>query len=220
MFLFLFLHKLLLVSIIILIPLINSQEYPDLSNTNCKVTYIGSKFFYIINKTNNNYLYSWEDSSFNKNYDTSIKNNKDIIKLDDNNFVIYGLDDSNFFNYQIFNILSNVLGNVVRVPNLNFNQIGKLNGKLISEKKLIISSYNYNNFKVYLIDLNNNNNNKEKTIPDNINGVRLNNMDDIHCDSSDGKNYFCIFCIITGTTRVSYYLKGNFENAEISSGKI
>ena len=220
MFLFLFLHKLLFLSIIILIPLINSQVYPDLSNTNCKVTYIGSKFFYIINKTNNNYLYSWEDSSFAKNYDISIKNNKDIIKLDDNNFVIYGLDDSNFFNYQIFNILSNVLGNVVRVPNLNFNQIGKLNGKLISEKKLIISSYNYNNFKVYLIDLNNNNNNKEKTIPDNINGVRLNNMDDIHCDSSDGKNYFCIFCIITGTTRVSYYLKGNFENAEISSGKI
>ena len=99
MFLFLFLHKSLFLSIIILIPLINSQEYPDLSNTNCKVTYIGSKFFYIINKTNDNYLYSWEDLNFNQNYDASIKKNKDIKKLDNSNFVIYGLDDSNFFNY-------------------------------------------------------------------------------------------------------------------------
>ena len=102
--------------------------------------------------------------------------------------------------------------------NLRFNRISRLDGKYISEKKIILSIKDDGYFKVYLIDFESNNSDKNYIIRENeineLYEVRNDYLKDcIQCDSTDGNNFFCLFSYSNTEKKKMFYLGGVFGNS-------
>ena len=191
------------------------------SNKNCKAILIEQKIIFIQNNENDNNIYYYDLTNLNErkhsgDYGSSIRTNKNIIKIEGNRFMIFGVNNNDnkfcYRTYSFFNTNSYEEGGCL---DLGFtNSIIQLDAKYVSQSKVILSTLVNSQFGVYLIDYKNNNDKKSYLIEDNNNNfnIGLFTRINIQCDSSDAINFLCIFSYNFVNEWKLFYLRGSFES--------
>ena len=216
----------LLLLLAIFLQIICQEE--DLGYEGSKSIKMKNYIYYIFDIEDNYSINRFNSTKESKGtYSTSFKKPKDIMVIDDNNFVITGINSNNYFMYQIFEILDsdNLRGNSVISTRLRLENIRQLNGRILGNNQLILYGIFGLDFIVYKIDLSTSSF-SQMIIPNNLGSVSFNNYDtykNIQCDSYDEDNFFCIITIKVQGTNEEYwkslYFKGNY-NSITNSGNI
>ena len=176
---------------------------------NTKSIIINDKIVYIINSADN------YDIKINQeikgNYSISFKNNKDIIKQCDSNFIIIGLDANNYLSFQKFILEDdNVQTGTFITSTLYLNPIYNFETKYIKNNEFIVYTHTSNKFNCYFIDLTQSNpiiaTNEVANIPNNAVETF------IKCDSFDAINFFCIYYYKVSDSWLFNYSYGNSLN--------
>ena len=175
-----------------------------------KPIYISDKIIYIINKSDNNQIMIFKNETKKFNYSSLIRNNKDIIKINDSDFIIIGLHNNNSICYQRcrFDDTNNIKTDELKCLDKMLNSNSKIDGRYIKDDKLLIYTQESNGFYSYLVNINNN--------PYIQNTVTINQnigmSGYIKCDSFDGESFFCIYYYQdSGSLKMRYYY-GNFNS--------
>jgi hypothetical protein len=185
-----------------LVEIILSQQNLD-SNLDCKAILVNSKIIYIRDSDSDNNIYLYDYSQARGNSKGSISQSitkKRIINFKEKNFVIIGLNQYNKLYFGIYELSNDnsVIFKSEPPINLVLSNLRLIEGKYISDitDDLLILSVNDNNqFQVYLINLISGVVSQKIIIEDNdYIGDETYFKRSINCDSSDGNNFFCIFC--------------------------
>ena len=228
---FLFKHKYyhIIYFIQILFLLKSAEINYELGEGEYAVTYIQQKIIYIKNTSDDNTIYYHDETNATPlgTYPT-IKNNKNIVKINEDYFSIVGFDDENYFSYVTYKLSNDgSLGppeyNDVKVNrNIKYTNIIHYNVKCTEDKSCILSiiegTDSNNNFHIFLIYLNTESA-EEKIIPTlNFDNERYNKQN-IQCEFfQDGNNFLCI---VNGekyaySSWMNYYLFGRKESTSVT----
>ena len=209
--------------LLLLLKLFSFQQIPTQefdSNKNCKVIIINKRIIYIIDKETNTNIYYYDLPNINNkitssDYGEYIKTKKNILKIDQQDFIIFGLNGENKFCFIIYQFDINRKRNGCLNLVLDSGNLEQLDGKYISESKIILSTNIGNQFRVYMFDYNDDNYSNYKTYPIQENTLNMNvqgfSKMNIQCDSADGNNFFCILSYSRLTNWKLFYLRGEFE---------
>ena len=221
-------NKLIFCTIFFLEILLSSQQIDFDSNINCKAILVNKKIIYIIDSDNNNNIYLYDSSENRGNPIKTIDNNiqtiskKRIINGKNNNFIIFGLRPNDYFYFSQFDFTGDSVVLKQSNPNINLQlkTLTYFEGKYIPDNKIIVSVITQNVFKIYIINLDTGNS-KEKTIDDSEYYQEPSFKKNIDCDSSDGTNFFCVFCYKGDDIWKLFYIRGNIDsNNNKDSGNI
>ena len=192
--------------------------------------YIKNQIIGINNQEDDYNIYYFDEINSNKaiigNY-TEIKNNKNIIKIDDDYFLIVGFDNNGNFRY-IRNLLnsSDIISYSVITQNIISSNIDKYNLLCLSKEKCFMFFVGLNsNFYIYKLELEYSNGSpQEIRIPDDISNMGDGySKDSIQCESSNRGNIILCICSWKRSNDdwKNKYLYINVENnEENSSGTI
>ena len=229
--------NLFLISIILIS--VHLQEVDDLClGETCKSILMKEKIIFINDNANNisiNYYdFQTQNSVFLRNYATSnIIYYKNILKINEGEFIIYGLNleiSVYMFYYDIYSITENN-GNININADLSANRNfviytpDKIDAKILKDtKKLIIFGIMNSYFQVFLINLESTRSEDflKFQFPQDTNiDSRLTyqnyRKENIQCNSLDGNNFFCTFFYSNRLSSTGdytmFYINGNFSNA-------
>jgi hypothetical protein len=214
--------KLLLILIIFFLnySLIISEDI-NLGDGDYKVIFISKKIIYIINSEDDYNIYRFdEDNKLGMqigNY-TNIKNNKDIIKIDEDSFLIIGFDEKDNFRCMIYYYqLSNLYNQSDFIIDVKNTNILKYNFKCISNKICFLTFTSNTDFNIFKIDLSSGKS-SPYPVPEDIDSI--DQKKNIQCDfSNDGEIFLCILSLIRNGKWINKYYYGNSNNC-INSGEI
>ena len=138
------------------------QTDPEFSgNTNIKLDNFGNNIIYIVNQANNQEIKIYNRETTSISHGSSIINNKDILKINDSNFIIIGSNLNNinpcFEIYKIENDGRISLIKSICIINIAFNDLIRMEARYIGDEKLIIYTVESSVskiFRCYLIDFN------------------------------------------------------------------
>ena len=197
-----------------------------LRNVECKSILMDGKIIFINvdDRTDNNiYYYNYDSTpnsgSFGINYSSNIYNHKNILKLNNNEFIIFGFNligRDQIFSYQRYSINHEnfqVITGASGQTNFQVTVIEEFDSKVIANSyKLIFSGRIDTKFATYLYDLNASGPDilKKYEIPDNtISGYE---KKDIRCNSINGNNFLCVYYYQKNRDDeyYMYFVNGNF----------
>ena len=218
-----FLSKLNILKLIIfqhiLIRIVLSEQYID-SYINNIFSFINEKVIDIINNQTNNYSHNFIISDcvkdiLLKSNQTIIIHNQNIIKINETYFLYFGIKDNNFcikiYEIEGEEIIISKYEQCHNIPNdLCLNDIKYLEGKLISEKKILLTAIIHNNYEIIIFDLKNN----ELTInviPEII-SMKTMIKNKIQCESINGDNFFCILSYLNNNDLNLFYIGIKLDN--------
>ena len=211
--LFYFNKKKYIIFFVILFPIILTEE--DLNpNINNILSFINDEIIQNIRTKPfdfvNNIIIPDEIKEITVKYNQTITlKNKNVVKINETHFQFFELNGFNNFCYNKFQIINNndmslinehCLNNVDDI-NLYFNltDIEYLEGKYISEKKLLLTGIIKNNFEIIIIDLDNEEI-RINIVPQDSNIIEIENnlyeKTKIQCESFDGINFLCILSFL------------------------
>ena len=196
-----------------------SSETIPLGNDKCHMTVISERLIFIYESNNKIWDYT---NNIESTHDADIIRDKEIIKMNGNNFAIFGFNINNQFLYQIYKIEGNTISSTPTIFNLGFStmNIVQYNLRYLTKYNSFILSINNNveddseNFRFYqvegssLLDFN------QPTFKEHTSIYR---RDNVQCDSPDGNNIFCVFNW-KSSDYILYYGYGTRRN--LHEGKI
>ena len=213
--------------------LVKAEINYELGEGSYSVIYIQQKIIYIKSTSDDNNIYYHDEVIADSltSYPT-IKNNKDIIKIDENYFSIVGFDDENYFSYVTYKLSTDgTLGqpeyNGVKINrNIKYSKIIHYNFRCTSITLCILSliegTDSNTNFHIFLINLNSETS-EEKVIPSLNFEYEYYNKKNIQCEFfHDGNNFLCI---INGEKNaynnwINYYLLGKKDSSSVVAKQI
>ena len=184
-------------------------------NIDCKAILIDTKIIYIKSDEDDKIIYYYILTDLNNrqtyanHYDDSIKKNKNIINIQDKMFMVFGFSPSNQLCYMIYNIDGSIEYQAKCLDlGIKINEsIRQLDGRYISETKVILSTRIGTQFIVYRVDYKYNQMSSYPIQDDSLD-IEDYSKKNIQCDSSDANNFICI--ITYGEWKL-FYLRGAFE---------
>ena len=232
---FLFKHKYyqVIYFIQILFLLKSAEINYDLGEGEYAMIYIKQKIIYIKSTSDDNNIYYHDESSSTSlgSYPT-IKNNKDIIKIDEDYFSIVGFDDENYFSYVTYKLSAEgTLGlpeyNDAKINrNIKYSKIIHYNFRCTSNILCILSliegTDSNSKFHIFLINLNSESS-EEKNIPSLNFENEYYNKNNIQCEFfHDGNNFLCIAygSKYQNINWINYYLLGKKDSASVEAKQI
>ena len=150
---------------------------------------------------------------------TIILPNKNIIKINETHFICFGLKENNIW-VKIYEIDEG--NNIIIIneqyytdPNDNNSiNIDYLEGKIITENKILLTSIIENNFEIIIMDLNTNEL-KINIIPEyETTEFKSYKKDQIHCESVDEKKFLCVLNYLNNYFFNLYFIEVNLDNLE------
>ena len=203
---------------------------------NCKSILMKGKIIFIKNKYNdisiNYYDFDKMNISLLRNYSSiNIKEFKNILKLNDTDFIVFGVNyESNnyIFYYDIYSIIEtngklDITRKISSQRNFGITYLEQIDAKAIDSKKLIIYGISNGYFATYLIDLGSKDTNnylsyqfqRDQDIDSRLTPSEYAKKN-IQCNSLNGNNFFCSFYYAKQRVEGEYlmfYLNGNFNNS-------
>ena len=202
-------------------------------NTECKSLLIREKIIiFIKNNQNDHKIYYYNETSpnqeksseLNEQYSDNIQTYKNILKIDESEFIIYGFRDGRHFYIQIFNFIITETGKYQITKKDDASNRITLNIPIISQgtfsfhvkhiknsRYLIISTIDENSFKIIKISLNDGTliiykfDDSQLSKGSEENPVSKTN---IRCDSLNSINFHCVFYYGDNSM---YFLNRNFD---------
>ena len=177
----------------------------------------------------NNYVYNFNIQDDVKDIllrynQTIILHNKNLIKVNESTFIYLKLEED-------FLYIGTYKQNRDRLDidsfeehfYIDLNDIKYLEGKLISEKKILLTGIVQNNFEIIIMDLNSNEL-KISIIPELFTietmEIKLYQKNKIQCESVDGNNFFCILNFLNNNDSNLFFIEVNLDNMENINSKI
>ena len=207
-----------------LLNIVDSEIFDN--HVGIKFAYIGNKLIYIYTNSDNESIKSYPDGRIIGNYQDFVSYDKDILKIDDSNFLIIGSDSERRICYKKFSIDDNgAQENFSDCLSIESNFITRMKGKYISESQFIIYCViNNNNFMFYSFKTDDSTSRKTETISLSL----LRNGQDqsafsIDCDSYLNEDYFCIYFYKTDNVKYQngiYTMNYTYENYGNKDDKI
>ena len=195
----------------------------DEDNINCKTILFNQEIIYIVNNETINSIFHYNIINNIKTIIGSYNNitkYKNILKINETNFIIIGLNDEYYFNYIYYKFLYNkiILLKQSFINDLYFKGINLLNAKYISETILYLSTIVNNIYKIIKIDFSKN------TYQERNMTTKNDDINEFQCDSIDNNNFVCILNYYYYYQYINYeidylyyytgiyYIKGQFNN--------
>ena len=204
---------------------VDQSAYAIEERIGTKSIMIGNNIVYIFNNNINSEIKVRGDEIPDSSYNKEILYHKDILKINESNFIIIGLNYDNkicFENYAIEN------NNITLTKELNCydapnNYPYSMEAKYIEKDKLIIYTVELWRLKYYYIDFNfNESSYKSIQIASLDNDPKLSESPYpfIKCDSYGGLSYFCIYYYRSTNAWKLNYTYGNFSSNIQASGSL
>ena len=192
--------------------------------------FINDEVIEIIKRYSNNYVYNFNIDDDVKDIllkynQTVILPYKNLISVSEDSFLYLKLNEYNIICMQTYKFSED--GPSIDSLDIEFvyklDGIKYLEGKLISEKKILLSCVVRNNFEIVIIDLNNNEL-KINIIPEIVTietkEIESYKKNTIQCESVDGNNFFCILNFLNNNDCNLFFIELNLENMEKINSKI
>ena len=214
---------LLYIKIKISLGQVDKPAYVINERTGIKSIIIGNKIVYIINNSVNLEIKVIDDEIPDSSYNLNIINHKDILKVDESNFIIIGLKNDNEICLERYAIESNTITKKrdIECYNIINSYPSNMEARYIENNKIIIYSHESKIFRYYYIDLS----------ESSFKSIDIASLQDdpntsespspfIKCDSFNGLSYFCIYYYKTDISWKFNYTYGDLSTNTQASGSI
>ena len=182
--------EVILLYFIMLFPIIYSSNIFTISSETVQMILINKKIIYTNDETTEIIIKDITNiGSELKINDCQISKYKNLLELENENFIIFGFTNDNKFSYYIYNMTST---GYISTKSDSFNFLNEpltYIVRMIDESVYVLSYISGSYYYVYLLEINNSPNYKF------IKSSNENGLNTFECDSYDGTNIFCVYSL-------------------------